>query len=105
MDSFALKIYNDMLLSLKRGNGISGKSNAKPIFLTWRRPWSFNVSNNDMPLWTTVIDDDACEQGNIESELDTYFVKKYGLGYWDFKVAFETKYGIISSDNISIYVE
>ena len=33
MDSFALKIYNDMLLSLKRGNGISGKSNAKPIFL------------------------------------------------------------------------
>ena len=33
MDSFALKLYNDMLLAIKRGNGISGKSNAKPIFL------------------------------------------------------------------------
>lgn len=99
--------YNANVVPIGSGKIFASFSsyNAKPIFLTWRRPWSFNVSNNDMPLWTTVIDDDACEQGNIESELDTHFVKKYGLGYWDFTVAFETKYGIISSDNISIYVE
>ena len=33
METFSLKLYNDMLLAIKRGNGISGKSNAKPIFL------------------------------------------------------------------------
>jgi len=33
MNPFSLKLYNDMLLSIKRGNGISGKSNAKPIFI------------------------------------------------------------------------
>lgn len=33
MDSFALKLYNDMLLSIKRGNGVFGKSNAKPLYL------------------------------------------------------------------------
>lgn len=33
MNEFALKLYNDMLLGIKRGNGINGKSNAKPLFL------------------------------------------------------------------------
>lgn len=33
MDTFFLKLYNDMLLAIKRGNGVSGKSNAKPILL------------------------------------------------------------------------
>ncbi len=80
-------------------------SNATPIFLTWRRPWSYNISNNNMPQWTTVIDENALKDGNIVSILDPYLSETIGLGDWDFKVAFETKYGIISSDNISVFVQ
>ena len=86
-------------------NVMFSSSNATPIYLTWRRPWSFDISNNDMPLWTTVIDEKAQENGIVESELDSYTIKKYGLGYWDFRVAFETKYGIIGSDNVSVNVK
>ena len=58
-----------------------------------------------MPQWTTVIDSVACEQGYVVSELDSYLKKKYGLGEWGFKVAFETKYGIISSDSEYVNVK
>ena len=80
-------------------------SNATPIFMTWRRPSSTSFYNNHMPQWTTVIDSVACEQGFVVSELDSYLKKKYGLGEWGFKVAFETKYGIISSDTETAYVK
>ena len=80
-------------------------SNATPIFMTWRRPSSTSFYNNHMPQWTTVIDSVACEQGYVVSELDSYLKKKYGLGEWGFKVAFETKYGIISSDSEYVNVK
>lgn len=33
MDSFAVNIYKDMLLSIKQGKSVCGKSKAKPYFL------------------------------------------------------------------------
>ena len=33
MNKFAVKLYNDMMLSIKQGNGVNGKSIAKPLLL------------------------------------------------------------------------
>lgn len=33
MSSFTLNLYSDYILSIKRGNGIQGKSKAKPLFV------------------------------------------------------------------------
>lgn len=33
MSSFILNLYSDCILSIKRGNGIQGKSKAKPLFV------------------------------------------------------------------------
>ncbi len=78
--------------------------NAKPVWLTWRRPAKENSQNNNMPLWTTIIDGYEGVEGKTVSELDSYISNKFGLGEWDFKVAFETQYGIISSDSVTANV-
>lgn len=31
--NFSIQLYKEMLLAIKRGNGVNGKSNAKPLFL------------------------------------------------------------------------
>ena len=91
------------------GNGVVRvyftSTNSTPIWLTWRRPANSNSANNNMPVWTTVIKESDRTQGYTLTQLDSYTEKKYGLGQWDFKVAFETKYGIISSDSVSINVQ
>ena len=79
--------------------------NATPIWLTWRRPAYSSASNNNMPLWTSIIEERSCLDGFVESELDEFLVKKYGLGSWDFKVAFQTKYGIICGDSMAVVVQ
>lgn len=33
MKGFSIQLYNDLILSVKRGNSISGLSNAKPLFI------------------------------------------------------------------------
>ena len=33
MSTFTLNLYSDYILSIKRGNGIHGKSKAKPLFV------------------------------------------------------------------------
>lgn len=33
MNNFSTKSYNDLILSVKRGNSLSGRSNAKPLFI------------------------------------------------------------------------
>ena len=33
MNSYIVSLYNDLILSIKCGNGISGKSIAKPLFI------------------------------------------------------------------------
>lgn len=33
MNSYTVSLYNDLILSIKCGNGISGKSIAKPLFI------------------------------------------------------------------------
>ena len=78
--------------------------NTKPIWLTWRRPARIDAVNNNMPLWTTVITEQDRANGYVTTELDSYIANKHGLGEWDIKVAFETEYGIISSDSETVYV-
>lgn len=78
--------------------------NATPIWTTWRIPANSSSSYNNGPLWTTVITDNDVQAGYVTTELDSYHKQRIGLGEWDFKVAFETKYGIISSDSETIYV-
>ena len=33
MNSFDINLYNDLILSIKRGNSIAGRSAAKPLFI------------------------------------------------------------------------
>ena len=77
-------------------------SNATPLWITWRRPHETDALNNNMPYWTTVIDESSSILGYIESELDPFFKTKYGSVNWEIKVAYETEYGIISSDSIHL---
>lgn len=77
--------------------------NATPIWVTWRRPARLDASNNNMPLWTTVIDEFDRVNGITRTTLDSHF-RKSGIRDWDIKVAFETEYGIISSDSETVYV-
>jgi hypothetical protein len=79
--------------------------NATPIWVTWRRPAHSDSNNNNMPLWTEIIDDNDRSKGYVVTELPDYTAQKSGLGMWDFKVAFETDYGIISSDSVSVDVQ
>ena len=78
--------------------------NASPLWTTWRIPANSNSSYNNGPLWTTVITDNDIRAGYVTTELDSYHKQNIGLGEWDFKVAFETKYGIISSDSETVNV-
>ena len=78
--------------------------NTKPLWLTWRRPARIDAVNNNMPLWTTVITEQDIANGYVTTELDSYIANKSGLGEWDIKVAFETEYGIISSDSETVFV-
>lgn len=78
--------------------------NATPIWTTWRTPKESSYNYNDGPLWTTVIQDYNVQNGYVVTELDEYHRNKIGLGLWEFKVAFETKYGIISSDSYPVTV-
>lgn len=90
------------------GNGTAkvmfSSNNAKPVWVTWRLPSNLDAENNNMPLWTSVISDKDRLNGYTVSTLDSYF-KKYGTKYWEIKVAFETEFGIISSDSESIRVK
>ena len=78
--------------------------NATPIWTTWRIPKKSSSNYNNGPLWTTIITKDDAQKGFTVTELDSYLKRKFGLGRWDFKVAFETEYGIISSDSETVYV-
>lgn len=78
--------------------------NATPVWVTWRRPALLDAVNNNMPLWTTKITKEDCEHGFVMTTLDKYIANRWGLGEWDFKVAFETKYGIISSDSQTVNI-
>ena len=78
--------------------------NTMPLWVTWRRPAKLNAVNNNMPLWTTVITEEDRSNGFVITELNSYIANKSGLGEWDIKVAFETDYGIISSDSETVYV-
>lgn len=78
--------------------------NALPIWVTWRRPANLDANNNNMPLWTTVITDSDRKRGYVITQLNEHTAKNCGLGQWDFKVAYETMYGIISSDSETVYV-
>ncbi len=78
--------------------------NATPIWATWRIPQFKNSDYNNGPLWTTAISAEDVNRGMVVSQLDPYFVKNRGLGEWDIKVAFETDFGIISSDSVTLYV-
>lgn len=79
--------------------------NATPIWVTWRIPAYFDERNNNMPLWTTVITDEDRANGFVVTELDSYIAYRRNNSEWDLKVAFETPYGIISSDSKSVYIE
>lgn len=99
----------DYNISVKAMGGRKAKvtfssKNATPLWVTWRRPALINAKNNNMPLWTTVITDTDRAQGCVVTELDSYVVKKIGSGKWDLKVAFETEYGIISSDSETVII-
>ena len=80
-------------------------SNATPVWTTWRIPAKSDSNYNNGPLWTTVINENDIKKGYVITELDSYLLRKHGLGRWDFKVAFETEYGIISSDSVTIKVK
>lgn len=78
--------------------------NATPVWTTWRIPKESSDTYNDGPLWTTVISTNDVQSGSVVTELDAYLRNKIGLGLWEFKVAFETRYGIISSDSYTVTV-
>lgn len=77
-------------------------NNATPLWLTWRTPVNYNSINNDMPYWTEVISEKNINDGYIVTELDQFIANKYKLDTWSFKVAFSTKYGIITSDFVEV---
>ena len=79
-------------------------ANCTPLWVTWRIPANSDSNYNNGPLWTTVITDNDRANGYVVTELDRDIEKRYGLGNWDFKIAYETIYGIISSDSKTIYV-
>lgn len=79
-------------------------NNTTPIWVTWRRPANLDADNNNMPQWTTVITDTDRKNGYVITQLNEYTANRRGLGEWDFKVAFETEYGIISSDSETVVV-
>lgn len=78
-------------------------ANATPIWITWRRPNIPNTHYNNMPLWTDVIYAGDILNGYRISNLEKWFLEKYGAENWDIKVAFETPYGIITSDAAPLY--
>jgi hypothetical protein len=77
-------------------------SNATPCWITWRRKASVDADNNNMPLWTDVITEKDARKGTKDTELVQFEIDKYGLNPWEIKVAFETEYGIISSDSCPV---
>lgn len=79
-------------------------SNATPIWITWRKPSDDDANNNNMPLWTDVINSKERKYGFATTRMKPYMLRSYRLGRWDFKVAFETQYGIISSDSVQVDV-
>ena len=101
--------YSISAEAIKKGKGkvkVSFSSkNATPIWTTWRIPANSDSNYNDGPLWTTVITDSDCLAGSVMTQMDSYLVKKFGLGKWTFKVAFETPYGIIMSDSVTLNVK
>ena len=56
-----------------------------------------------MPLWTDVIYSRDIINGYRMSNLDEYHLERYGTENWDIKVAFETAYGVITSDAVTLY--
>ena len=99
--------YSISAKTLKKGKvqvSFSSK-NATPIWTTWRLPANSSSNYNDGPVWTTVITGKDELAGSVVTELDSFLIHKYGLGKWDFKVAFETPYGIIQSDAVTLHVK
>ena len=99
--------YSISAQSMKKGKvkvSFSSK-NATPIWTTWRIPANSGSDYNDGPLWTTVITEQDRLAGSVMTRMDSYLEKRYGLGKWTFKVAFETPYGIIQSDPVTLNVK
>ena len=76
--------------------------NATPIFLTWRLPHSISASNNNMPQWTVPISQEDINANSIITSIGEQVLVKYPRKTWDLSVHFETEYGILRSDNITI---
>ena len=76
--------------------------NAKPIFLTWRIPQTMKASNNNMPEWTVPITNDNIKTNSITTNIPKEVLDAHPLSMWDISVHFETEYGILKSDNITI---
>lgn len=99
--------YADSSEKVSTSEGKSAKltfssANAVPVWITWRRPQDVNPSNN-MPLWTTPIEYEDLMRGYVVSTPPTHFFTHYSqIGTWEFKVAYETEYGILSGDSTSL---
>lgn len=79
-------------------------ANATPVWITWRRPQSASSTGNNMPVWTTKITPTDVTNGYVISEPPSHFFSygDYNMSTWEYKVAYETEYGIISSDSMAL---
>lgn len=76
--------------------------NAKAIFLTWRIPQTIKANNNNMPEWTVPITNEDIRAECIITNIPKEVLDAHPLSKWDISVHFETEYGILKSDNITI---
>ena len=76
--------------------------NATPIFLTWRLPHSISASNNNMPQWTVPISQEELNAHSIITSIGEQVLVTYPRKTWELSVHFETEYGILKSDNVTI---
>ena len=77
-------------------------NNATPIFLTWRLPQSDSGSSNNMPEWTVPITKEEVDANNIITSIAKEVLEVHPRKKWDISVHFETEYGILKSDNVTI---
>lgn len=76
--------------------------NATPIFLTWRLPHSISASNNNMPQWTVPLSQEDLNANSIITSIGEQVLVTYPRKTWELSVHFETEYGILKSDNVTI---
>lgn len=77
-------------------------NNAIPIFLTWRLPQSDSGSSNNMTEWTVPISKEEVDANNIITSIAKEVLEVHPRKKWDISVHFETEYGILKSDNVTI---